>query len=376
MINRKIFAVAVLLVLAVVSVFLIRGWYIRRSTFVLGVIGNFKGKNAQVGVESFNAITLAYEEYKKKYPHGISLKILPVDDSWAVEKMKETYLSTADKVDMLIILSGSTNVLTIEDDIKTRPGLVHALVGPSTTRFSAKMDNIIRNIPDLEQEQKQIASFLQGYFKAGKILLLVESEYNYNYTEPSAEFFTKYADKIAVEKVAYSGTSAGTGAAMELLKTNEYDAVYILAGGLPRETGILIQHIRAIKPGIPVMITPWTRGKIFLQALGSQNGGIFMASHVKFTDNPLHGKFIASYRARFGEDTHEYFVPIMYDLANSLLVTLHTTRSVKASVFIPELLKKEYQGTMGVTRFDEFGDAAGTIFFYKLVNGDWQYIYP
>lgn len=360
----------------ILTSFVVRSILVKRNSFTLGVVSNFKGKNSQIGVESFNAITLAYEQYRGKNPRGVNVKILPVDESWEPEKMKAAYLSCADKVDLLVILSGSTNVLTVKDEIASRPQLVHALVGVTSTEFSAQQDNIVRNVADLDQEQRQIAKFAQNHLKIGKILLLVENEYNSGYTAPASKFFASHSKGMEVEMVDYLGNIMGTSAAMDMLRKNTYDMVYIISGGLPRETGILIQHIRAIKPDMPVMITPWVRGMIFLQALGSYDSNIYMSSHVKFSDNPHYDAFLTDYMRRFGQQTQEYFVPIMYDFSVSLFDTLHRVRSSKAKTFIPQLISSEYRGTVGVTRFDEFGDAKTELSFYRLVDGEWRYEYP
>ena len=108
----KITRIAILLVLvlacALAALLLTRNATAKKRSYVLGVIGNFNGKNAQVGVESFNAINLAYDEYKKSHPNGFDLNILSIDDSWDPTKTLPSYLSCADKADLLILLTSSS----------------------------------------------------------------------------------------------------------------------------------------------------------------------------------------------------------------------------------------------------------------------------
>ena len=346
-----------------------------KQSFVLGVIGNFKGKNAQVGVESFNAIMLAYDEYNKSHPNGFNLSILPVDDSWDATKSLPAYLSCADKADLLIILTSSSNIMLIFDEIHKRPGTVHAILGPTTTLLSGIQDNIVRNVPDLEKEQKMIAEFAAAR-NIDKLLIVMETDFNGKYTEPAGTFFQQYAHIPHVDVVRFSGHLMNTDAAMDLLRTNRYDAMYALVGGMPREAAILIQQARAIQKDIPVVVTPWVRGLVFEQALGPENNGIFMPCHLKLADNPSYDHFADAYRQMFGAESKEYFVPLMYDLANSLFAALDEAGSPDADTLLPALLAKSYAGTMGPARYDSFGDADSQMHFYEMKNGAWQYASP
>ena len=375
----KITRIAILLLLAVAcaltALMLTRQASAKKRSYVLGVIGNFNGKNAQVGVESFNAINLAYDEYKKSHPNGFDLNILSVDDSWDPTKTVSSYLSCADKADLLILLTSSSNIMLIYDEIHKRPKILHAILGPTTTLLSGKQDNIVRNVADLEKEQKLIAEFASTR-KIEKLLIVVESEFNAKYTEPAAQYFQQYANIPQVDVVKFSGILMDTGAALDRLRTNHYDAMYAMVGGMPREAAILIQQARAIQKEIPVLITPWIRGLVFEQALGTENFGVFMPSHLKLVDNPSYDHFSRAYQEKFGAESKEYFVPLMYDLARSVYESLDKADSPNTDDLLPVLLSGQYEGTMGTVRFDSFGDAEGLMHFYEMKDGFWQYLPP
>ncbi len=375
----KLSRIAILLVLVVAclfAAFLIFGSPAsKKRSYVLGVIGNFNGKNAQVGVESFNAINLAYDEYKKSHPNGFDLNILSVDDSWDPTKTLSSYLSCADKADLLILLTSSSNIMLIVDEIQKRPHILHALLGPTTTLLSGKKDNIVRNVADLEKEQELIAEFASTR-KIEKLLIVIESEFNAKYTEPATQYFQQYANIPQVDVVKFSGNLMDTGAALDMLRTNRYDAMYAMVGGMPREAAILIQQARAIQNDIPVIITPWIRGLVFEQALGAENFGIFMPSHLKLVNNPSYNHFSRAYQEKFGAESKEYFVPLMYDLARSVYESLGKVDSPSTDVLLPVLLSGQYEGTMGTVRFDSFGDAEGLMHFYEMNDGVWTYLTP
>lgn len=344
-----------------------------KPAYVLGILGNFKGRSAQVGIESFNAILLAYETYRETHPDGFDLTLRPVDDSWEADRTRSAYLSCADEADLLIILTGSSLITLIHDDILQRPDKVHALLGPTTTRLSGQRDNMVRNMADLEQEQKHIAAFVSRR-NIERLLIVIDDEFNAEYTVPAAQVFRAHAGIPRIDMVRFSGSRMDTEQVQAHLRQTRYDAMYALLGGLPREAGILIQQARAIQPDLPVFITPWVRGLVFEQALGNESSGIFMPSHVKLNDNPAYDRFAEAYRRMFGAESSEYFVPLMHDLASSLFRALDRAGSANADDLLPVLLAGNYAGTAGSFRYDEFGDADSQLHFYEKSAGTWRYV--
>ena len=373
--SRIALLLALLAACAVAALLVLGNPASKKRNYTLGAIGNFKGKNAQVGVEAFNAINLAYAEYKDTHPNGFNLNILSVDDSWEPSKSLPAYLSCISNVDLLIILTGSSSFMLIYDEVLKHPDILHYALGPTTTLLSGKKDNVVRNLCDMEKEQKMIAEFASSR-KFERLLIVTETDFNAKYTEPAARYFQQYAHIPIVDVVGFSGNLMDTDKAKELLKANHYDAMYALIGGMPRESAILIQQARAIQKDIPVLITPWIRGLIFEQALGTENNHIFMPCHLKLFHNPSIDHFSAAYEKMFGAESKEYFSPLMYDLANSLFETLDKTGSAKTSRLLPALLASEFSGTSGTVRFDEFGDADSQMHFYEMKDGVWHNLSP
>lgn len=374
--TTRIALVLVLLAAGLLAAFLIFGNPIaKKRSYVLGAIGNFNGKNAQVGVEAFNAINLAYAEYKDTHPNGFDLNILSVDDSWEPSKSLPAYLSCISNVDLLIILTGSSSFMLIYDEVLKHPEILHYALGPTTTLLSGKQDNVVRNLCDMEKEQKMIAEFASSR-KIERLLIVIETDFNAKYTEPAARYFQQYAHIPFVDVVGISGNLMDTDKVKELLQANHYDAMYALIGGMPRESAILIQQARAIQKDIPVLITPWIRGLIFEQALGGENNHIFMPCHLKLFNNPSIDHFSAAYEKMFGAESKEYFSPLMYDLANSLFETLDKTGSAKTSRLLPALISSEFNGTSGTVRFDSYGDAESQMHFYEMKDGVWHDLSP
>ncbi len=337
------------------------------------MLGNFKGLNSQVGVESFNAILLAYDEYRQAHPRGFELEILPVDDSWDAAKTRSAYLSGVDPADLMILLTGSSLIVLIDRDIQARSGMVHAVLGPTTTQLSGRRDNLVRNVPDLDKEQQMIAAFAtaQGW---QRLLIVLDGKFNALYTEPAAEAFRRHADIPQIDVARFAGHAMDVGTAKDMLSTGRYDAVYALVGGMPREAGILVQQLRAVQPDIPVLISPWVRGLIFEQALGAETHGLFMPSHLKLVDNARYDHFVQAYRKMFGVDSREYFVPLMYDMAHAIFAALDRAETPATGDLLPILLSGEYPGTMGTVRFDSYGDGIGSMHFYEMTDGRWRYL--
>ena len=237
--SRIALLLALLAACAVAALLVLGNPASKKRNYTLGAIGNFKGKNAQVGVEAFNAINLAYAEYKDTHPNGFNLNILSVDDSWEPSKSLPAYLSCISNVDLLIILTGSSSFMLIYDEVLKHPDILHYALGPTTTLLSGKKDNVVRNLCDMEKEQKMIAEFASSR-KFERLLIVTETDFNAKYTEPAARYFQQYAHIPIVDVVGFSGNLMDMDKAKELLQANHYDAMYALIGGMPRESAILI----------------------------------------------------------------------------------------------------------------------------------------
>jgi len=334
-----------------------------RHGYTVGVISNFEGSNAQPSIFGFNAIKLAYEESRAVNPASPEIELLAIDNSFDPEKTRHAYASIADKCDIVIFLTTSTSFLAVYDDVLKNPAKLHCVIGPTTTIISGHDDNIIRGSIDLEQEQKNIAWFLNKK-SAGRTLVFLETESNRAYTEPAYKAFSRYFKGPAIVS-RFSARRMDIEKGLDILRRGGVGFVYILAGGASREAGLIIQNVRKINPTIGIMNTLWVTSTIFEEAAGKSDKNVFIPSQSCMSEeNPRYMNFKNAYEQHFGPLTG-YYAPAAYDMAKILFDALEKTGKARAPELKSHILSRKYQTSMGTISFDKYGDLESRLYYYS-----------
>ena len=352
--------------------FLFSGCKSQPEKYTIGFISNFEGTNSQATIEALEAINLAYNEFHLKYPQSFKIEILPFDDSLDPVKIKKVYNDVRYKCDIFISISTSDAFLAIYDDVKKNSNRLHVALGISTTAISQQDDNVIRNLIDMEVEQKSIAEFLNRN-GVKKLLVVRENKKNYKYTDKAFEYFSKYFKGRITHKV-FSVPNININDAKNELKAARYEYIYILTGGMPREAGIVAQNLCSIRADIKVLTTPWVRGPILQETVGKYLGNLIIPSHILLSEtNQAYQQFIAKFY-----ESRKYYPGYMagpaYDAMNILLDSIQKAKNVKAASLKEYILKDSYETTTGKISFNKYGDVEGKLFFYRVLGDKYEII--
>ncbi|MDA3811387.1 MAG: ABC transporter substrate-binding protein [Spirochaetaceae bacterium] len=339
------------------------------NKYTIGVITNLEGSNAQSSNDAFKSVKMAYLESRDKYKN-FDLEILPIDNSDNPELTGKAYDTIIGKSDAIIIITTSTAFLAAYEPIQKHRDVLHMLIGSTTTVVSGQDDNIIRNTIDMSLEQARIAEFLNQK-NSGPLLVLLETGKNDSYTKQAFEYFGRnYSGDI--DPVEFSAVDLNFDSALNQLEKKDYAYVYILAGGTPREAGILIQKIHEYNPDIYTVTTPWVKGEFFIQALGSFSERVIVPAHIS-TDDENYRNFAAN----FFEKNHSqpaYQAPLAYDASKILFEAIWETESSDAEDLKEYILSRQYTGTTGTLEFDSFGDLKGELYFYRISGKGYELI--
>ncbi|GAA3920297.1 ABC transporter substrate-binding protein [Litoribacillus peritrichatus] len=332
----------------------------------LGVITNFEGKNSQSSIDAFKSVKLAYEEFKQKHPN-LNLEILSIDNSDDPQKSKSAYETLKNKSDFIMIITTSTAFLAIYDEVTKNADTLHMIVGPTTTVISDKDDNVIRNTVDMVAEQKSIATHFNNR-NVNEVLVIQEREKNQKYTDAAFKVFSD-AYKGTIKHSSFSAIDVDLTAPFQKLEEVGFENVYILAGGTPREVGILIQNIHKMNADVNTVTTPWVRGAFLIEAIGKYTDKVFIPGHVS-TNNVAYQAYVKSFQNRYNY-LPAYQAPLTYDAARVLLEAIYNTKETNSDALKKYILSNTYEGTTGRIQFNKFGDVDGGLFFYHIDGKDY-----
>jgi ABC-type branched-subunit amino acid transport system substrate-binding protein len=295
-----------------------------------------------------------------------------MDDSWDPQKAKRVLPELRAKCDFLFLQTTSTAFMAVYPEIVKDNTRLYLSVGPATTEISNRDDNIIRNNLDTAREQADIAGFITRA-KVRNLLVIRETERNAGYTESAMKQFRASYQGPLVE-VSFSADHFDLTELLRVFHNGSFDMVYVISGGAPAEVAVIVQNLHREQAGLPVMTTPWVRGKFFTEALGPYSGHVVIPEYTLMSsDNKPYMEFTERYHKRFGTEPG-YTAYYSYDLAHAFIEALNRTGKTDAKSLISEMTKRQFDGVNGLMKFTSDGDVDSGLHFYRIEKDQYEII--
>ncbi len=310
-----------------------------------------------VGSSEFNAGKLFLEDHKTA-----NIDLIPFNDDWKAEKAVEAYQEVRAKgIPILITSHVSACAVAIKDQLN-QDNILTFVTGATTDALTGQDDMILRDIQDVQSEQRSIAEHINTW--PGDKLAIIRDTFNNAYTEPALKYFKQYLAKGSVRSLEISTEALDTQAVQTYLRDAPFDTVYLLIGGYQSSAvGTLAQIVTQINPQAKIMLTPWVKSPVLLEAAGSAIAQCTLPSHYPARgENQAVDAYVDNYKARFG------YAPTFISLnVYTALEILHqalqngctSPDTIKAHV----LKQKTFKTRFRTTTFDHFGDAAIPLYF-------------
>jgi len=318
-----------------------------------------------VGVSEVNAAKMFIED------RGINnIEIVPFDDGWEPAKTVKAYEAVRRRgIDIIITGHTSSCAIAISDRVNMDKVLLFE-TGATTDQLSDKDDYIIRNIPDVHQEQKSIA----GYIKSRHFspLLVIRDTENLAYTEPALIYFRNYytAGQMSVLDINISNFNI---ARLEAgIRKQKFDAAYLLIGSYKTAAGAIAQLIIKVNPSATVIYTPWVKTPAIIEtAGGSIHNSVFPSIYRERYLAAGIDSFFMKYRERYRE-TPTFMAINVY----SALQVLHA--AISSGHRDPDSIKEfilnsgTIQTDFGPVTFNRYGDAVSDLYFITDIKREFR----
>lgn len=299
-----------------------------------------------------------------------NIEIVPIDDGWNPQKSLEAIQEVQKQgIDILITSHVSTCALAIMDSIN-KYGIITIMAGSTTDKLSNKDDYIFRNIPDVHEEQKSIANYINTNNWSN--LLIILDTLNKGYGEPALKYFLQYASQkeIPIIKISIDNYNLDD-LEQNLLKTN-FENLYLLVGGYKSSCGSIAQLASKLKPNVKILYTPWMLTPLLLESAGSSINQSIIPSHY-----PMKGsaKEIDVFLSKFNQKFKYYPTMISLNVYKALEIMNDALQNgAKDANSIKKYLlnKKTFKTELGVVEFDRFGDAKGSFYFINEISKEFQ----
>jgi len=227
----------------------------------------------------------------------------------------------------------------------------------ASNALSGRDDFFFRVVADVEQEQRAIARALSRF--AGRRLLVLQDSGNPAYTSTALAAFRAELQRLGgwqleVRPLKVSGFDPRRERA---LMQDDFDALYILAGGFQPAVGHISQLFHQLHPGAPILLTPWSRSPEILGNTGPARDRTWLVSPVPARrHNPEVNRYFERFERRFGYTPNAMSINIRQAI-EILDQALASGASSPAAVKRYLLSRPEHATSFGPVRFDASGDS-------------------
>jgi branched-chain amino acid transport system substrate-binding protein len=239
-------------------------------------------------------------------------------------------------------------------------------VASTSLQLSDRNDYLLRIIPDLRQEQQAIADWMATL--PGKRLLVLQDLGNLPYTDPAFAIFTERLTATHPWQITHHKLMVSTFDPAEIhpLVTQEFDALYLLAGAFMPPIGNIAQYFHVHHPHAPIFLTTWARSPGVLEHSGDAIERLRMLSIYPSQHDDLRiANFFQRFRNRFE------FAPQAMSISTWQALELFDA-AFEAGHVTPAAVKEyllsipEHTTSFGPLRFDRYGEIQGV--FHPLEN--------
>jgi len=225
-----------------------------------------------VGSSEINASKLFLEDNNIH-----DMEIVPLDDGWNPAKAIKAY-EELKKRGICLLITSHTSVCAIAlEKFINRDHVLTFVTGAATNKLSDKNDYILRNIQDVESEQKSISEYVNG-LPGGSVIIIRDTD-NSAYTGPALSYFKQHLKKQIIGIIDISISRFNIDEMIRLIRRRDTGIAYLLIGGYNIAAGNIAQAIYNANPNTRIIFTPWMKTPTLLDTLGSAVNVSVMPSH-------------------------------------------------------------------------------------------------
>ena len=360
--------VAIVIVLAIISVTQRQGKNIIRVGAVLELTGNISA----YGKAAMNGIKLAERELNRANYFGErELEVVFEDSGSSASKAVSAIerMISVEKVHIVIGGIGSTTTMAMAP-VAEKNRVVLLSPGASNPKLSEAGDFIFRNYPSDLLEAKVMAQYLRRKGIQKVATIYANNDFAEGLASTLKMDFTQLGGEVIFEE-GYLPESTDFRTIVAKVTTLNADALYL--PGYYQSVGILLRQLKEAGVRLPKYACTGIEDPLFFSvARDAGDGVIYPTPSIDFQSPPDSARrFIKEYKELFGEEPN-YPALLAYDAMK--IVAL----AIRDGGYSPEGIRdalyriKDFPGITGKTSFDSRGDAIKPFRFKVADKGQFR----
>jgi branched-chain amino acid transport system substrate-binding protein len=300
------------------------------SDLVIGLVDSLTGTEATFGIESFNGLTMAFDEINQAGGvHGHHLKLMSLDDQGKPEEAANAAkrLVSTDHALAIIGTSSSQRTLVVAPiaQAANTPLIVPGATHPAITKVG---DRIFRVCFMDDFQGEFMAQFALNEFHPKRVAIMtdVKSDYSVGLTEWFVKSLKKSSAKVVVRQ-SYTAGDLDFHSQLTSIRAAKPDVIFL--PGFYTDVGLIVRQARELHIQAPILGGDGWDSPRLLEIAGKAIENTMFANHfVAGGDvNQKVRQFAETYSKRFGRAPGSS-AALSYDSAQVLVDALMRLESI------------------------------------------------
>ena len=327
-----------------------------RQAVKLAYLGGLSGKFADLGSEQRNAVLLTLEQFNERTPLASGpIELIEGDDGQDPARGAEALRALAAQDPVAVIGPATSSIGVALAPLAAELGLL--LVSPTctTSRLTGRDDALVRVCSDTAVYGAAVAKAHLEQLKPQRVSVLADAA-NADYTRTWVDAFVGAFDAAGAarpRRVEFTSTAAPDHQALanELL-ADAPELVVLCCSAV--DGALLIQRLRAARPGLPIAASAWSSTGRTLELAGrAADGVVFEQYYDPANRTPAFVRFMQDFEQRFRQPP-AFAAVLATDATRLVLAALQrgaTRQSMKA-----ELVGRRHDSLQSTLTLDANGD--------------------
>jgi branched-chain amino acid transport system substrate-binding protein len=302
------------------------------------------------------------------------VRVIVEDDQSRPEEAQSvvTKLITSDRVVAVLGEVASSNSLAAAPVAQANQ---IPMISPSSTNPAVtEVGDYIFRVCFIDPFQGLVmAKFAANTLKITRVAILtdVESDYSVGLTDVFTEEFPKLGGQIVANE-SYGGGDTDFAAQLTAIRSSNPQAIFV--PGYYTEVGLIARQAKSLGINAPLLGGDGWDSSALTEIGGDALNGSYFSNHFSVDDQaPAIQKFVADYRARFGE-TPDALAGLGYDSAMLLFDAMERAGTTDGPAVRDALAAtSNYAGVTGTITLDAMRNAVKPAVVLKVENGALPY---
>lgn len=371
---KKIVAVALVVMLTMVTVACKSGASKDSHTLVIGSMGPITGANAVYGTSVKNGATIAVDEINQKgldgEPLGVHLELKFEDDQADAQTAANAYFRLLSEGMDVLLGATTSGACQIVNKLSERDDLLMVTPSGSANNITDP-DNVYRICFTDPSQGTKIAELISKTlnYKKAAVLYDVSSDYGKGVHDQ----FVKDAKKNGLEIVSDQSFNSGDkdfNTQLTTIKSSGAEVIFV--PGYYQDVSFILTQANQLGLNIPFIGSDGWDG--VTNQLGSNatvaDGAIFLSPFFSADTTPNVKNFVEEYKERF-DSIPDQFAADAYDGVYAIAKAYQIAQSTESEMLIEAMKEVEVDGITGKFSFDEDGNPNKEAKYIQIENGEY-----